>query len=100
MRPTSSSNRSPAETSGIPNGSYAASPQAGISQVHAARSEYEQAVADYLDAIRRYSQLPLDDSEKKELLRQPRDREQIAFATYKQSLDAILTAKPVMPLAF
>ena len=63
--------------------------QAIVSRVSAARADYDQAVACFLDAIRRFSELPTSDAEKLELLRHAIEREQIAFAKYKQMLDDI-----------
>ena len=63
--------------------------QAMVSHVSAARVDYDQAVACFLDAIRRFSELSISDAEKLELLRQAREHEEIAFAKYKQMLDDI-----------
>jgi hypothetical protein len=61
--------------------------QAVVSQVEAARADYDQAVICFLDAVRRFSELPISDGDKIELLRQAREQEEIAFAKYKQLLD-------------
>ena len=64
-------------------------PQTTPTSWQSARAEYERAVADLLEALKRYSDLALTDAEKAELLRVPRERERAAFARYKEALDAI-----------
>jgi hypothetical protein len=65
------------------------SDQALLSRVRAARAEYGQAVADLLEAVRRYSALSISDLEKEELLRQAREREHAAFSRYKETVEAV-----------
>jgi hypothetical protein len=55
-----------------------------------ARIEYDQAVTELLEAMKRYSGLPLADQEKWELLRDVRQRERDALSRYKQLVEAAL----------
>ena len=63
--------------------------QALLSRLGSARSDYEQAAADFLDAVKRYGGMTLGELEKQELLRVAKEREEMAFAKYKETVDAI-----------
>jgi len=58
-------------------------------RVRIARKQYEQAVAEFAAAVGRYSELPLSDREKADLLRGATERERAAFTAYKELLDSI-----------
>jgi hypothetical protein len=64
-------------------------PQATPTGWQSARAEYDRAVEDLLEALKRYSNLTLTDAERAELTRVPRERERAAFARYKEALDVI-----------